>query len=231
MYKCIFIILDRRQSNLDSQCFPRDIFRIQNISTGLVGFCRWFIEEFSKEIYFIETLLNLKSWNRKNICQFFRDKMLKLWKRIFLAARSRGQAYSLGDMTPNLTLLFQIHRLHELQLFRIFRIFSDAQLKIEQYLKISWVLFWRSKFDNVFSWAISLNQMNWIFICRLSIVRAASCCVARPLTSDALWDRQLFQIFQMKLNICKHFFEFKMKPNYNIISVMQWRYFWTFLQW
>ena len=61
-------------------------------------------------------LQNLKSWSRKNICQFFRDKMLKLWKHICQVEEFLGQAYSLDGTNPNRTLLVRTRRLHELRL-------------------------------------------------------------------------------------------------------------------
>jgi len=77
----------------------------------------WFIEEFFwKRKFFKEMLQNLKSWSRKNISQFFRDKMLKLWKHICQVEEFLGQAYSLDGTNPNRTLLFRTRRLHELRL-------------------------------------------------------------------------------------------------------------------
>ena len=104
---------------------------------------------------FKEMLQDLKSWNRKNISQFFRDKMLKLWKRIFQVEGFLGQAYSLDDTNPNRTLLFWTRRLHELRLFNFHRCFLRQVSGINKLIKMST---YRLAFGDSVGWTYSAKH-------------------------------------------------------------------------
>jgi len=107
----------------------------------------------SKRKFFKEMLQNLKSWNRKNIFQIFRDKMLKLWKHIFQVVGFPGQAYTLDGTSPNLTLPFRPRRLHELRLLFIFKMF----LKMSQRIWLNW-----PNFENFLNTLLGLLVRQWI---------------------------------------------------------------------